>query len=76
MAERIHKHHQEDVRRKIQATQIIKRLQAYFDGDIELTQGQIQTARILLDKSVSNAPTDVNLSADIFLSFDSKDAKA
>ena len=60
MAERIHKRHQEDVRRKIQATQIIKRLQSYFDGNIELTQGQVQTAKILLDKSVSNAPTELS----------------
>ena len=57
MAERIRKHHQEDVRKKIQATQIIKRLQSHFDGEIELSSTQIQTAKILLDKSISNAPT-------------------
>ena len=60
MAERIHKRHQEDVRRKIQATQIINRLHAYFKGEIELTTGQVQTAKILLDKSVSNAPTELS----------------
>lgn len=65
MAERIRKHHQDDVRRKIQASQIINRLQAYFQGKIELTQGQIQSAKILLDKSVSNAPTEVQASGDI-----------
>lgn len=59
MAARIHARHQEDVRRKIQASQIINRLQAYFDGKIDLSAGQIQTAKILLDKSVSNAPTEL-----------------
>jgi hypothetical protein len=48
------------VRRKIQASQIINRLQDYFNGKVELSQGQIQSAKILLDKSVSNAATEVN----------------
>ena len=59
MAARIRSHHQDDVRKKIQASQIINRLQDYFNGKIELTQGQIQSAKILLDKSVSNAPTEL-----------------
>ena len=57
MAARIRAHHQEDVRRKIQAIKIVQRLQAHFDGEVELTASQIQTAKILLDKSISNAPT-------------------
>lgn len=57
MAARLRKNHQEDVRLKIQASQIINRLQSHFNGDIELTASQIQTAKILLDKSISNAPT-------------------
>lgn len=56
MAARMRKTHQDDVRKKIQATQIINRLQANLDGEIELTNGQIQSAKILLDKSMSNAP--------------------
>lgn len=60
MAARLRVTHQLDVRRKIQASQIINRLQSYFDGKIELSQGQIQSAKILLDKSVSNAPTEVS----------------
>lgn len=59
MAARLRASHQEDVRKKIQASQIINRLQDYFNGKVELTQGQIQSAKILLDKSVSNAPTEV-----------------
>lgn len=57
MAERIRKHHQDDVRKKIQASQIVNRLTAYFNGEIDLSAGQVQTAKILLDKSISNAPT-------------------
>lgn len=60
MAARLRATHQQDVRRKIQASQIINRLQDYFQGKVELTQGQIQSAKILLDKSVSNAPTELS----------------
>ena len=69
MAARLRKHHQEDVRLKIQSSQIINRLQAHFNGEVELTAGQIQTAKILLDKSISNAPTiteaELNLSGNV-----------
>ena len=65
MAARLKAHHQEDVRRKIQASQIINRLQDYFMGKVELTQGQVQTAKILLDKSVSNAATELQTSGSI-----------
>lgn len=56
MAARLRKTHQEDVRVKIQASQIVNRLYANLNGEIELTTGQIQSAKILLDKSMSNAP--------------------
>lgn len=49
--------HQDDVRAKIQASQLIRRLQEHVAGKIELTSAQVQSAKILLDKSVSNAPT-------------------
>lgn len=60
MAARLRKTHQDDVRKKIQVSQIFNRLKAHFDGKIELTQTQIQSAKLLLDKSVSNAPTEVS----------------
>lgn len=60
MAARLRKTHQDDVRKKIQVSQIFNRLKSHFDGKIELTQTQIQSAKILLDKSVSNAPTEVS----------------
>lgn len=65
MAARLRAHHQDDVRKKIQASQIINRLQDFFNGKVQLSQGQIQSARILLDKSVSNAATDLNVSGDL-----------
>lgn len=61
MAARLRANHQEDVRRKIQASQLINRLQDNALGKLnpELSTGQIQSAKILLDKSVSNAPTEL-----------------
>lgn len=64
MAERLRKTHQDDVRKKIQASQIINRLQNHIYGKVELTASQVAAARILLDKSVSNAPTDLNANVD------------
>jgi|VirMetMinimDraft_7_1064189.scaffolds.fasta_scaffold375048_2 flagellar motor protein MotB len=46
----IGKRHQEDVRSKIQATQIINRLYSAFQGEVELTAIQVNIAKTLLDK--------------------------
>mgnify|MGYP006271104549 CR=1 FL=1 len=54
MAARLRKTHQEDVRQKIQATQIVNRLTKHALGEIEMTATQVQASRILLDKSVAN----------------------
>lgn len=48
------KRHQEDVRAKIQASQIVNRLMAAFNGEIELTQTQVNIGKALLDKSLSD----------------------
>lgn len=48
----IGKRHQDDVRAKIQATQIINRLQSAFDGTIELSQTQVNIGKALLDKAL------------------------
>lgn len=53
--------HQDDVRTKIQCSQLIRRLQEHVDGKLELSATQIQAAKILLDKAMSNAPTDMNV---------------
>lgn len=67
MAARLRTHHQDDVRRKIQAAKLINLLAEHVEGKRNLSPTQVQSARILLDKSVSNAPTDVNadLSGDV-----------
>ena len=61
----IRRQHQDDVRRKIQASQIINRLQKHIDGEIELTPSQVSAAKILLDKSVSNAPTEIDQTTEL-----------
>jgi hypothetical protein len=56
MAARLRKTHQDDVRLKIKVGNIINRLQKHIDGEIEMTASQVTSAKILLDKSMSNAP--------------------
>ena len=51
---RLKPHHQEDVRRKIQASQIVNRLQDCLAGITELTSIQVTCAKILLDKSLAS----------------------
>jgi hypothetical protein len=57
MAARLNPRHQEMVRAKIQASHLINGLHDHFDGKRELTATQLQSAKILLDKSISNAAT-------------------
>ncbi len=58
MAARLRARHQEDVRKKIKVSNIITRLQKHVDGEVEMTPAQVTSAKILLDKSVSNAPEE------------------
>lgn len=44
--------HQDDVRAKIQASQLVNRLQSHVDGKTELSPSQIKAAEILLRKSL------------------------
>lgn len=53
-------HNQEEIRRKIQAVKLANRLQNHAFGDVEMTSTQIAAAKILLDKTVSNAPTEIS----------------
>lgn len=57
MAARLNNRHQDLVREKIKVGQIIDRLEKHINGEIELSSAQVQSAKILLDKSISNAPT-------------------
>jgi hypothetical protein len=46
--------HQEDVRKKIQCTQLINRLMGHIDGKLQLAPTQIRAIEVLLNKSLPN----------------------
>lgn len=52
MAARIRKHHQDEIRAKIQASQLVNRLTSHALGEVELSATQIRAIEILLKKSV------------------------
>jgi hypothetical protein len=52
MAARLRKTHQDEVRTKIQTSQLINRLTNHALGKIELTSTQIKSIEILLKKSM------------------------
>lgn len=52
--------HQDEVRAKIQASCLIDRLHKHAKGEVEMSATQVQAAKILLDKAVSNAPTEIS----------------
>ena len=56
MAARLNPHHSDMVRSKIQVSQLINRLTNHALGEVEMSQTQVQAAKILLDKTLSNAP--------------------
>lgn len=58
MAARLRKTHQDDVRTKIKIGNIIDRLEKHVAGEIELSSTQVASAKLLLDKTMSNAPTE------------------
>lgn len=46
--------HDDETRAKIQAAQIINRLQKCIDGEVELSAQQVSAAKTLLDKVLPN----------------------
>lgn len=52
VAARLNRLHQDSVREKIKVSNIIDRLEKHISGEVELTQAQVASARILLDKSL------------------------
>lgn len=56
MAARLKLRHQDDIRAKIKISNIIDRLEKHVAGEIEMTSSQVTSAKILLDKTMSNAP--------------------
>lgn len=63
MAARLNRHHADDVRRKIQAANIINRINKHFEGEIELSPTQLKAAEMLLDRSVAKLQ-QIQLSGD------------
>lgn len=65
MATRLRKTHQEDVKAKIQASQLINLLQDHaLTGEYqnkEVTPTRIDAAKFLLNKIISNPPTDTTV---------------
>ena len=61
MAARLRKTHQEDVKAKIQASQLINFLQNHALNDDPASSTRIDAAKFLLNKLVSNAPTDTTV---------------
>lgn len=52
MAERMRKSHQDDVRAKIQTSQLINRLMDHIFNGAELSQTQVRSIEILMKKSL------------------------
>lgn len=65
MAARLRKTHQEDVKKKIQASQLINFLQnhALTEGS-EASQSRVDAAKFLLNKIISNAPQQTELTGE------------
>jgi hypothetical protein len=63
MAARLNPRHQEMVRDKIQASQLINRLESHALGEIELSQTQIRAIEILLKKTLPDL-SSVELTGD------------
>jgi hypothetical protein len=61
MAKRLNPRHQESVRAKIQASHLVRILQQEAMGEKILRDGQRDSAKFLLNKSLANPPEDTNL---------------
>lgn len=51
--------HQEEIKAKIQTSQLMNRLEKHALGLNNMTNTQIDAAKFLLNKTLSNAPTEV-----------------
>lgn len=60
MAARLRLQHQDDIRKKIQASQLVNLLQNHALKNKKATPTQIDSAKFLLNKLVSNAPTEIS----------------
>lgn len=66
MAARLNRRHQDFVREKIQASQLVNRLQGHALGENEMTPTQIKAAEILLRKSIPDLSSiDANITGSL-----------
>lgn len=54
MAARLRPHHQDEIRAKIQTSQLINRLEDHAFGKIELSPSQVRSIEVLLKKTISD----------------------
>ena len=59
MAARLRASHQEDIKKKIQGVHLTKLLQDHALSNTKLASTRIDAAKYLLNKIVSNAPTEI-----------------
>ncbi len=68
MAERLNKRQADTTRAKIQASQLINRLQNHVDGNCEMSTSQLRAAEILLKKSLPDLQSvEVDVEGDVGL---------
>lgn len=60
MAARLRARHQDEVKAKIQASQLVNLLQDHALKGRELDSTRVDSAKFLLNKLLSNAPTEVS----------------
>lgn len=60
MAARIRKYHQEEIKAKIQASQLVNFLQDHALSGTEASNSRVDAAKFLLNKLISNPPTEVD----------------
>lgn len=62
---RMRRGHQEDVKAKIQTSLLLKRLGDHGMGKLELSSTQVKAIEILLNKTLSDAPKQVEMDTEI-----------
>lgn len=67
MAARLNRNHSELVLKRIKTSQLVNRLQDNAFGKIELTDGQIASAKFLIERTVAKAvmPQDINVNGNL-----------
>ncbi len=59
MAARLNPRHQQSVRDKIQASQLVNSLQNHVFGKVELSATQVNSAKYLIDQAIGKAPQPI-----------------